>query len=157
MVDNAHRPKVGLLGLTLEFYERLAPSLRPDRERFVRKRLIPNLSEIAEVRFDGAVFTREGVERAIAEFERDGADAILVVLLSYSPSLIAAPALQRTRLPIVVWNTQELLSVDTSYGDAELVANHGVHGTHDLCNVLVRAGVPFRYITGHVDDPKAIA
>ncbi|MGB9623688.1 MAG: L-arabinose isomerase family protein, partial [Phycisphaerae bacterium] len=157
MVDSTRRPKVGLLGLTLEFYERLAPSLRPDRERFVRERLIPNLGETAEVRFDGAVFTREGVERAVAEFERDGADAILVVLLSYSPSLIAAPALQRTRLPIVVWNTQELLSVDRSYGDAELIANHGVHGTHDLCNVLVRAGVPFHYVTGHVDDRQAIA
>jgi L-arabinose isomerase len=157
MVDNSRRPKVGLLGLTLEFYEQLAPSLRPDRERFVRERLIPNLSRNADVRFGGAVFTRERVDQAIAEYERDGADAILVVLLSYSPSLIAAPALQRTRLPIIVWNTQELLSVDTSYGDAELVANHGVHGTHDLCNVLVRAGVPFQYVTGHVDDRKAIA
>jgi len=157
MVDNARRPKVGILGLTLEFYEQLAPSLRPDRERFVRDRLIPNLSGTADVRFDGAVFTRDGVERAVAGFERDGMDVILVALLSYSPSLIAAPALKRTHLPIVVWNTQELLSVDTSYGDAELIANHGVHGTHDLCNVLVRAGVPFCYVTGHVDDRKAIA
>ncbi len=157
MSAGAERPTIGLLGLTLEFYETLAPQLRPDRERFVRERLVPNLAGTADVRFDGAAFRREDVERAVLGFEADGADAILVVLLSYAPSLIAADALRRTRLPIIVWNTQELSAVDASYGDAELIANHGVHGTHDLCNVLGRAGVPFSYITGHVDDRQAIA
>ena len=153
---NVRRPKVGLLGLTLEFYERLAPQLRPDREQFVRRRLIPNLADSADISFEAAVFRREDVDRTVRAFEADGADAILVVLLSYAPSLIAADALRRTDLPIIVWNTQELLAVDASYGDAELIANHGVHGTHDLCNVLTRAGVPFSYVTGHVDDREAI-
>ncbi len=157
MTDRVVRPRVGLLGLTLEFYERLAPSLRPDREAWVRRQLLPALAGAADVRFDRAVFRREDVERAVADFERDGMDAIVVVLLSYAPSLIAAPALQRTRLPVILWNTQELLAVDASYGDAELIANHGVHGTQDLANVLVRAGVPFRYITGHPTDAAALA
>ena len=156
MSENANRPKVGLLGLSLEFYERSGPELREGREKFVRGRLIPALAEVADVRFDGAVFRREDVERTVAGLEADGADVLLVVLLTYSPSLISAPALQRTRLPIVVWNTQELYAVDESYGEAELTANHGVHGTHDLCNVLVRAGVPFGYVTGHVDDANAV-
>ena len=45
----------------------------------------------------------------MAQFEAEGVDALLVVLLTYSPSQIALPALKRTRLPIIVWNTQELL------------------------------------------------
>jgi len=147
--------KVGLLGLTLEFYEKGIPQLRPGREEFVRRRVLPKLEAVAEVRFAGACFTRQMVERAVAGFEAEGVDAILVVLLSYSPSLISAPALLRTRLPIVVWNTQELLAVDQSYGIPELLANHGVHGTFDLCNVLVRAGRRFGYVTGHVDDAGA--
>jgi len=151
------KPKVGLLGLTLEFYERSGPELRQGRERFVRERLMPALADVADVSFDRAVFTREAVERTVAGFEADGADVLLVVLLSYSPSLISAPALKRTALPIVVWNTQELYAVDASYGDAELTANHGVHGTQDLCNVLRRAGVPFGYLTGHVDDGGSVA
>ena len=156
MPDVANRPKVGLLGLTLEFYERSGPELRQGRERFVREKLLPALAGVADVSFEGAVFTREAVERAVAGFEAGGADAILVVLLTYSPSLISAPALKRTHLPIVVWNTQELYAVDESYGQAELTANHGVHGTHDLCNVLARAAVPFEYVTSHVDDLDAV-
>lgn len=151
------KPRVGLLGLTLELYEKTVPELRQGREAFVREKLVPALADVAEVRFGGAVFAREAVERVVAGFEADGVDAILVVLLSYAQSLISAPALKRTHLPIVIWNTQELLAVDASYGGAEMLANHGVHGTHDLCNVLVRAGVPFEYVTGHVDDAEAIA
>ncbi len=151
------KPKVGLLGLMLDFYERSGPELRKGREKFVRDRLLPALADVAEVRFDGAVFTRDDVEKTVAAFEADGVDAILVVLLTYSPSLISAPALKRTHLPIVVWNTQELYAVNESYGDAELIANHGVHGTHDLCNVLVRESVPFGYVTGHVDDADPVA
>ena len=157
MPEKRRRPKVGLLGLMLEFYERSGPELREGRERFVRRRLMPALAEHADIRFDGAVFTREAVEQAVAGFEADGVDVLLVVLLSYSPSLILAPALRKTSLPIVVWNTQELYAVDESYGQAELTANHGVHGTHDLCNVLIRAGVRFAYVTSHPDDAGGVA
>lgn len=153
MFATLSKPKVGILGLTLEFYETLAPQLRPDRELFVRKRLMPALAEVADLRFDQAMFTRENVDRAILDFERDGMDCILVILLSYAPSLIAAVALKRTTLPIIIWNTQELFAVDNTYGDAELIANHGVHGTQDLCNVLVRTSVPFQYVTSHLSDP----
>jgi len=151
------RPKVGLLGLTLEFYERGNWGIREGREAFVRERLMPALAPMADVRFEGGVFTREEVERVVRGFEADGTDIIVVVLLTYAPSLIAVPALRKTRLPIVVWNTQELWAVDESYGDAELGANHGVHGTHDLCNVLARAEVPFGYVTGHVDQADSLA
>ncbi len=157
MTEQKNRPKVGLLGLTLDFYERNGPALREGRENFVRRRLLPALAEVADVRFDGAVFRREDVERTVRAYQADGVDVLLVVLLTYSPSLISAPAIQRAQLPVVVWNTQELYAVDDSYGEAELSANHGVHGTHDLCNVLARAGVPFGYVTSHVDDEGAVA
>jgi len=54
-----------------------------------------------------------------------------------------------------VWNVQELEGVDEAFDDAHLVANHGVHGTQDLCNVLRRSGVPFEYVTSHLDDADA--
>ena len=149
------KPVVGLLGLTLEFYERGGPEIREDRERFVRERILPALSGGADVRFDGARYSREGIEAAVAKMEADGAEAILVILLTYCTSLSVLPALKQTRLPIVVWNTQELFSVDESYGEAELLANHGVHGTFDLCNVLIRSGIRFEYTTSHLDDEGA--
>jgi L-arabinose isomerase len=153
MPSHQSKPKVGILGLSLEFYETLGPEIRIGREAFVRDKLLPALSPHMDVRFDGAVYRRQDVERTVRQYEAAGMDVLLVVLLTYSPSLISAPALSRTSLPVVVWNTQELFAVDESYDQQKLVDNHGVHGTHDLCNVLVRYGRAFLYGTGHLDCP----
>jgi len=148
------RPKVGLLALTLELYESLVPELRASREAWLRRAIIPALQPHADVLFDAAVFHREDIEATVARFEAGGVDALLVVLLTYSPSQLALPALQRTRLPIVIWNTQELLAVDQSFTVAAMIDNHGVHGTQDLANVLTRAGVRFHYATSPANDPQ---
>jgi L-arabinose isomerase len=161
------RPKVGLLALTLELYETLLPELRASREAWLRRAIIPVLEGPpspkasarqgqVEVLFTRAVFRREDMEAAVAEFEAARVDALLVVLLSYSPSQLALPALQRTRLPIVIWNTQELLAVDQTFTLAKMVDNHGVHGTQDLANVLTRSGVRFHYVTSAADDPAGL-
>jgi len=151
------RPKVGVLGLTLGLYETLSPSLREGREEWVRQAVLPALDAVAEPVFPGAAYRREDVSARVAEFEAAGCDALLVILLTYSPSQVALPALKRSRLPIVVWNTQELFAVGEDFDDARLIRNHGVHGTQDLANVLLRAGVRFHYVTSHLDDPEALA
>ena len=151
------RPQVGLLALTLEFYETLAPALRAGREAWIRRDLIPALAPDCEVRFDGAVFRRDDIEAAVARFEAADLDALLVVLPTYAPSQLALPALQRTRLPIVIWNTQELHATDASFTLDAMIDNHGVHGTQDLASVLVRSGIRFHYVTSHVADPTGAA
>ncbi len=153
----AGKPKVGVLALTLEFYETLAPGLRESREAWVRRAVLPTLEPKAEIVFRAAVFTREDIERTVTNLEAAGVDALLVLLLTYSPSQLALPALKRTRLPIIIWNTQELTAVDNAFSVPKMIDNHGVHGTQDLANVLVRAGVPFEYVTGKADDPAALS
>jgi L-arabinose isomerase len=37
-----------------------------------------------------------------------------------------------------------------------MTANHGVHGTQDLANVLLRSNVPFAYVTSHLQDPAGL-
>jgi L-arabinose isomerase len=155
-MTNLLRPKIGLLALTLELYETLAPDLRKNRENWVRQEILPALQPRADVLFERAVFRRSEVEAALAGFEAAQADAVLVLLLSYSPSQLSLRALQDTRLPILLWNTQELFAVDQSYSLTELVDNHGVHGTQDLANVLLRSGVKFHYVTSHLRDADAL-
>ena len=150
------RPKVGLLALTLELYETLLPELRASREAWLRRAVIPALQRDADILFTRAVFRREDIEAAVAEFEAARADALVVILLTYSPSQLALPALQRTRLPIVIWNTQELRTVDQSFTLANMVDNHGVHGTQDLANVLTRSGVRFHYVTSPDNDTAGL-
>ncbi len=156
MTTKPLRPKVGLLALTLELYESLAPEIRKDRERWVRGEIVPLLSRKAEVIFDRAVFRADDIAATLAQFELAQVDAVLVLLLSYSPSQVSLPELKRTRLPLVLWNTQELFAVDPGFALPELLANHGVHGTQDLANVLLRSGVKFRYVTSHPRDPEAL-
>ncbi len=146
-MNRTPRPRIGLLGLTLEFYETLAPGLRASREAWVKRAVIPALEPAADVLFPGAAFRREDIEQLVGRFESEHVDALVVLLLTYSPSQLALPALQRTRLPIVIWNTQELSGVGPAFSTAQMIDNHGVHGTQDLANVLLRAGIPFHYVT----------
>ncbi|MDZ7620251.1 MAG: L-fucose/L-arabinose isomerase family protein [Patescibacteria group bacterium] len=157
MKVSASRPRIGLLALTLELYEQMAPELRPGRERWLREQVLPALASAAEVRFTRAVWTRDDIEQVVAEYEAAQLDALLVMHLTYSPSGHALPALKQTRLPILVWNTQELAGVDSNLAKHAMIENHGVHGTQDLCSVLVREGVPFEYATSHLADSNALA
>ena len=156
MTDDQSKPRVGLLALTLELYEELAPDLRGSREQWLKDAVLPALAPMAEVEFRGAQYRREDVDASVAEFEHSGVDALLVLSLTYSPSQIALPALTRTRLPIVVWNTQELFAVTERFGTSEMIGNHGVHGTQDLASVLLRSGVRFEYVTSHLSDPGGL-
>lgn len=150
------KPRVGLLALTLDLYEQLAPGLRPQREQWLRDAVLPALAAGADVHFCRAAYRREDVDATVAEYASAGVDALLVVFLTYAPSQMVLPALQRTRLPVVVWNTQELPAVNGGFDTGKMMDNHGVHGTQDLANVLVRAGVPFHFVTSHLSDADGL-
>ena len=65
------RPKIGLLALTLELYETLAPGLRASREAWLRRELLPELEKACEVRFERAVYGREDIETTVSGFVRN--------------------------------------------------------------------------------------
>ena len=155
-MQTSRKPRVGLLALTLELYETLAPDMRAGREQWLGDDVLPALSSIADVTFGRAVYRRQDIDMAVRDLEHQGVDALLVICLSYSPSQLSLPALQRTNLPIIVWNTQELFAVDQTFDGAKMIANHGVHGTQDLCNVLLRSNVKFEYVTSHLNDTNPL-
>lgn len=147
--------QVGLLGLMLELYDRW-PDLKPKMAGFALE-LADALSPFAEVDFPGVCNTRTQVDRAVAQFEADGKDLVVVVLLTYAPSAIALPALRQTRLPVLIWNTQRLYTVTAETSGQDTTENHGMHGVQDLANVLLRAGREFRLVTGHYRDAATLA
>lgn len=149
------KPNVGLLGLMLELYD-LTPDLKPKMAAFAEE-LATTLAPFADVAFPGVCNTRAQVDRAVAAFEAEGKDLIVVVLLTYAPSHIALPALLRTSLPVLIFNTQQLDAVTQAVTGAQTTGNHGMHGVQDLCNVLLRAGRPFHLVTGHYRDPDTLA
>ena len=154
MTEN-RRAKVGLLGLMFELYDRY-PELKPVMADFALE-LAETMSPYAEVDFPGVCNTREQVDTAVDAFEAGGKDLIIVVLLTYAPSHIALPALLRTRLPVLIYNTQQLPGVTARTTGMETTKNHGMHGVQDLANVLLRAGRDIQIVTGHYQDERTIS
>jgi len=149
------KAKVGLLGLMLELYDRSYPELKEKQAAFARQ-IAAALSPAADVLFPGVCNTRERVDRAVRHFEAEGADLIMPVCLTYAPSLIALPALLRTPLPIVIFNTVPASQIGPEFTFEDYIESHGMHGVQDLANVLVRAGRDFHLVTGHVRDGAAV-
>ena len=149
------KAKAGLLGMMIEYYERW-PEIKPMLAEFGEE-LVETLSPFAEVDFHGVCITRKQVDQAVAGFEADGKDLLLVVLLSYAPSYISLPALKRTRLPILVFNTQPLYAITRDTRSADTTRSHGLGGMQDLANVLLRAGHKFHIVTGYYKDEQTLA
>ncbi|MCB9784270.1 MAG: hypothetical protein H6751_15005 [Candidatus Omnitrophica bacterium] len=149
-------PKIGLLPLYLELYDKTLPEMR--------KVLDPFLCEVSE-KIAGAgihVFPapvcrlRQEVEAAIHTFHEEDVDLIVTLHLAYSPSLEAVSPLTRTHLPILMLDT----TLDESFGldvdPIRLLYNHGIHGLQDLASVLRRYEIfPF-VVAGHLSDPKVL-
>jgi len=146
------KPKLSVLPLIMEQYDTWSPELRPAQEPFLRS-AIDFLGRFGAAASPGICSTRGAVESAVAQAEMEGADLLVVVLLSYTPSLIALPALARTRLPVLLLNTTPRADMGPDIGVSDYLENHAIHGVQDFANVLLRAGKPPWIVSGHLGDP----
>ncbi|MFB3881929.1 MAG: hypothetical protein ACE149_11745 [Armatimonadota bacterium] len=149
-------PKLALLSLMMEQYDRWSPQLRPAQQPFLA-RLASFLETFGAVARLPLCTDRSAVDAAVAQAEQDQADLLVVVLLSYTPSLIALPALHRTRLPVLLLNTTPRSDMGPGIAASDYLENHAIHGVQDLANVLLRAGKRPWIASGHLDDPALSA
>jgi len=149
------RAKVGLLALIAEWYDR-RPEIKSMMVEFADE-LIGTLSAFVKIDFPGVCSTREQVDQAVAGFEASRQDLIMVLLLTYTPSHTALSALNFTRLPILIFNTQRLYAVTGEMTALDITKNHGMHGVQDMANVLLRVGRKFHLVTGHYKDERTLA
>ena len=142
------KPKVGLLPLILELYDRRVPELRGKQQELVDG-VAEVLGAFADVECPGIKCRRDEVQAAVEEFEARECDAIVVLFAAYAPSLVAADPLAATELPVVIFNTQIAKTLNRSQLREDLLRNHGMHGVQDLANVLLRRGKAYHVVTGH--------
>jgi L-arabinose isomerase len=154
-LNTQRKARVGFLGLMLELYEEAFPELKYTVNTFALE-LVNILSTFADVDYPGVMCTRSQITEAISHFEKNNTDLLIVVLLTYTDSLVALPALRATRLPILIFNTQKLRTVTDETRFNEIIENHGLPGVQDLTNTLVRVGRPFSMVTGHYKDPAIL-
>lgn len=142
-------PKVGLLPLYLALYDEAVPEERHRMEQF--RTTIATALEQRGLSVTSAPICRLAPEfaAAIRSFEDAGVDAIVTLHLAYSPSLESAPALAATPLPLIILDTTPDFAFGPSQSPEAIMANHGIHGVQDLCNLLRRHGKPFWIEAGH--------
>jgi len=149
-------PKIGLLPLYLKLYDDTLPAIRSQFDPFldtVRTGLGGRGATVVSAPVCRVVAE---VKAAIALFAKQDVDCVVTVHLAYSPSLESAPALAKTKWPLIVLDT----TMDAQFGPqvdpARIMFNHGIHGVMDFCSILRRHGRAFEVVAGHVTESNAL-
>jgi len=147
----AAKPFVGLLPLYLKMYDEKVPENRPVMQAFLEKVARCLISEGAEIHRVPICRTEREFRTAVKEIEKAGAESIVTLHLAYSPSLESSDALVKSKLPVIVLNTTPTYDFSEKQDDAEIMANHGIHGVQDMCSMLRRYDKLFWVEAGHLD------
>lgn len=147
------QPKIGLLPLYLQLYDKAAPARRQE--------FAPFLAEIAQTFEDhGISVAQSGIccvasefRQATEQFEHASVDLIVGVHLAYSPSLEAADALCNTKIPLLLLDTTMDYDFGPEVDPNRIFFDHGIHGVQDLASVLRRRQRPFQIVAGHLSTP----
>lgn len=146
MID---KPRIGLLPLYLEFYDRRLPEYRAGMEKFLGRIAGAFADCGVAVQVAPVCRLKKEVDAAVRALEKGGVDALVTLHLAYSPSLEAIDALARTRLPVIVLDTTRDFAFGPDQEPSLTMYNHGIHGVQDLCNLLIRRGKSFQIEVGH--------
>jgi L-arabinose isomerase len=143
------KPKVGLLPLYIELYDKSWPEMRTRVDGFYQQIASALTEHGLEVDTVPVCRVKPEFESAIRQFERKQVDAIVTLHLAYSPSLESSALLASTPLPIVVLDSTPTYSYGPGQDPEELLYNHGIHGVQDMCNLLRRNQKPYGVVEGH--------
>lgn len=145
------KSRFGLIGLTAELYREKIPGLMPKLKK-LSGILRDIISEWSDIIFFPLVCTKDEVENAFSTFLEHDIDGVILVFLSYSPSLIILPSIKKYKFPLLIWNTQLLKTIPADFSYQDILENHGMHGVQDLASVLKRESISFSLVTGHFED-----
>lgn len=139
-------PRIGLLGIMQALYDHMIPGIT-ERQAGYARRIAEDLSGVADVVVDEPVKSRADAERVMRRFENEDLDGVLVVMLTYGPSLRVTRVFNEARLPVALANIQPDPVVTPEWDMADMTYNQGIHGAQDTANAMVRSGLRFDVIT----------
>lgn len=131
------KPRIGLLGIMQELYDKSLPGITERQEGYAQD-VCSQLSDVADWTFPRAARNRSDIEEIMGDFNHDDLDGIMIVMLTYGPSMRTVKALQKNNLPILLANIQPEPVVRTDWDMADLTYNQGIHGAQDMANALLR-------------------
>ena len=95
------KPRLGVLALMLEGYEPLFPGITRRQTDYVHA-LLEHLAPAAEFIFPGPAVNAGDMARLVGRYNAEGADGILILLLSYAQGQYLAHALRENCLPLAL-------------------------------------------------------
>jgi L-arabinose isomerase len=139
-------PRIGVMGIMQELYDDMLPGITARQGRYLAD-VAAALEGVAECVVEPPARNRGDIERVMREYEYQGLDGVLIVMLTYGPGQRVARALADTRLPLCLANIQPEPEVTAAWDMADMTYNQGVHGAQDTANAMVRAGVSFDVVS----------
>src|SRR5664279_5138003 len=152
------RTRIGLVAGGLGAYWPQFPDLLPQLQasaRRVSQRFEALDCDVVDVGFisdagDGA--------RAAEQLRVAGCDLIVGFLTTYMTASMLAPVAQRRGAPVLLINLQPTEAMDhATFDTGQWLAYCGACPLPEMANTFLRLGVPFRSVSGYLDDERAWA
>ena len=149
-------PRIGLLPLYVELYDRVLPELREKVEPLADQVCEAFIARQVAVTRAPTCCVREQVDAALKQFDDDQVDLIVTLHLAYSPSLESAELLAAAPQPLLLLDTTLDSAFPRDVNPERLLYNHGIHGVQDLTALLRRYRKDYEVIAGHLSDPSVM-
>ncbi|MFC2087752.1 hypothetical protein ACFLSA_06295, partial [Bacteroidota bacterium] len=150
-MQKIEKPGIVVLGLSLDLYEQTFDDIIEKQEKQLTM-FTSGLEKSVEIISRKVCFLSEQMEKEILQAKINNADALLIVPMCYTASTMSVPSLLETNIPIIVFNTQEILEIKDDFDFDDLIDNHVIQGTQDVTNILIRNEKIFGMETGHYQD-----
>jgi L-arabinose isomerase len=152
------RTKVGLVAGGLGAYWPQFPDLLPQLQRSaqrVSQRMQQLDCDVVDV---GFISDAEDGARAAEELRIAGCDLIVGFLTTYMTASMLAPIAQRSGAPVLLINLQPTEAMDhATFDTGQWLAYCGACPLPEMANAFTRLGVPFRSVSGYLEDERAWA
>lgn len=153
--------KIGLFGIGLDTYWAQFDGLKARLEGY-QAQIASKIGKMDVTVVDaGMVDTPELAVQAAKRFRETGVELVFLYVSTYALSSTVLPAVRDLGVPVVVLNLQPVRAIDyaafNALGDrtrmtGQWLAHCQACSVPEIANVFLRSGIPFRQVTGTLDD-----
>ena len=150
--------RVGLVAGGLGAYWPQFPELLPQLQRSA-ERVSERMRELGADVVDVG-FISDAQEGAVAaeKLREAGCDLIVGFLTTYMTATMLVPVAQRSGAPVLLINLQPTESMDhATFDTGAWLAYCGACPLPEMANAFQRCGIPFRSVSGYLEDERAWA
>jgi L-arabinose isomerase len=154
----ARRTRVGLVAGGLGAYWPQFPDLLPQLQQSARRVAERMRALDCEVVDAGFISDAEDGARAAEQLRVAGCDLIVGFLTTYMTASMLVPVAQRSGSPVLLINLQPTESMDhANFDTGQWLAYCGACPLPEMANTFLRCGIPFRSVSGYLEDEGAWA